>query len=161
MVVHVGVVGHRPNRLGANINEFLIDHCQQLLRVIQQALAPAHDPLVHLQGAPLLRVISALAEGADRIVAQAGLNLGADLQCLLPFHVEEYSKDFESPSSRDEFLTLLGKSSAVLELDGQRADAPAAYELAGRALLAQSDMLIAIWDGGPRSWPRRHRSNHQ
>jgi len=94
-------------------------------------------------------VISSLAEGADRLVAEAGLAAGFALEAVLPFHRAEYSRDFESPESRTAFEGLLRRSSAVFELDGQRADSPRAYEAAGFIMLANTDLLIVIWDGKP------------
>jgi hypothetical protein len=96
-----------------------------------------------------VRILSPLAEGADRIVAHAGLALGADLQCPLPFHEEEYCRDFSTESSRQEFHALLAKASAVFQIDGVRDAADVAYERIGRLVLEQSDFLIAIWDGEP------------
>ena len=94
-----------------------------------------------------MRIVSPLAEGSDRIVAEAGLALGAELQCPLPFASAEYERDFEAASSRAEFHSLLARASAVLELEGLRSEADAAYERVGRAVIYQSDILIAIWDG--------------
>ena len=75
--------------------------------------------------------------------------MGADLQCPLPFHANEYSRDFVTDDSRDEFYALLAKASAVFQVDGSRDAADAAYERIGRFVLEQSDFLIAIWDGEP------------
>ena len=54
--------------------------------------------------------------------------------------------------SRREFDLLLGRASAVVELDGAR-EPPGRegewYEAAGRLMLGHSDVLIAIWDGQP------------
>jgi hypothetical protein len=99
-----------------------------------------------------LRIISSLAEGADRLVAEEGLNpdLGFKLQCPLPAHRDEYRRDFTEPSSKEEFDQLLGQANAVFELNGQRAGTwleSGSYEAVGRVTLAQSDMLIAVWDG--------------
>jgi hypothetical protein len=111
-------------------------------------------------GRPLLRVISAVAEGADRLVALQGLDLGFELQCPLPFDRLEYAKDFRSDGSVLEFNNLLlhPHTTAVLELDGVRnqerdpRDLEAqSYEQAGRVVLSQSDVLIAIWNGEERN----------
>ena len=68
----------------------------------------------------MLRVISPLAEGADRLVAKEAIALGFELQCPLPFTREEYQRDFESAQSRQEFCALIALATAVLELDGSR-----------------------------------------
>ena len=51
-------------------------------------------------------VVSALAEGADRIVAHVGLDLGARLEVVLPLEAHDYERDFTSEASRDEFHEL-------------------------------------------------------
>ena len=70
--------------------------------------------------APRLQIISPLAEGADRIVAHAALDLGADVIVLLPFGREEYTHDFLTRESRAEFQALIDNATEVVELDGQR-----------------------------------------
>jgi hypothetical protein len=147
LVVQIGVIGHRPNRMAAGMTGFLTDQCHRVLSAILDIAAAAHDPLLHAPGPPLIRIVSPLAEGSDRIVAGAGLALGAELQCPLPFPVAEYERDFETDSCRAEFHSLLARASALLELEGLRSEADAAYERVGRAVIYQSDILIAIWDG--------------
>jgi hypothetical protein len=103
---------------------------------------------VYRKSAPvILHAISPLAEGADRIFAQAALDLGYNLECPLPFHRQEYRNDFRAEVSKRQFDELLAKAVAVFELDGSRDDAPAAYALVGELVLDQCDMLFAIWDG--------------
>src|ERR1700743_2386768 len=57
-------------------------------------------------------LISALAEGADRVVARVALSMGLKLIAPLPLPVEEYRKDFEpglnanASSEFTEFLSL-------------------------------------------------------
>jgi hypothetical protein len=149
LVVQIGVTGHRPNRLSPDVAAALPAQCDQILKAIAALASRAHDPLLHSSEPPLLRILSPLAEGADRIVASAGLALGADLQCPLPFHEEEYCRDFSTESSRDEFHALLAKATAVFQIDGARDAADIAYERVGRFVLEQSDFLIAIWNGEP------------
>jgi hypothetical protein len=97
--------------------------------------------------APSLQIVTALAEGSDRIIAEVGLALGASLECLLPFAASEYAHDFANAKSRATFQALLARASSVLELAGSRNDEGAAYEAVGRAVLARSDVLIAVWNG--------------
>ena len=149
LVVQIGVTGHRPNRLSPQIAADLPRQCEQVLQAIAALAARAHDPLIHSSETPLLRILSPIAEGSDRIVAYTGLAMGADLQCPLPFHADEYSRDFVTDDSRDEFYALLAKASAVFQVDGSRDAADAAYERIGRIVLEQSDFVIAIWDGEP------------
>ena len=148
-VVQIGVTGHRPNRIAPQVATGLPGQCEQVLKAIAHLASSAHDRHLYSPDPPLLRILSPLAEGADRIVAHAGLALGADLQCLLPFHAEEYCQDFEDASSRDEFHALLAKASVVFQIEGSRARGDESYERVGRMVLEQSDLVIAIWDGEP------------
>jgi hypothetical protein len=103
---------------------------------------------IYAEGAPLLRLLSPLAEGADRLAAEAGLALGYRLEALLPFPAEEYERDF--PDSVPAFRALLAQAgSCALALDGARGDEETrSYEAAGRMVARNCDLLIAIWDGG-------------
>jgi hypothetical protein len=92
-------------------------------------------------------IVSSLAEGADRIVAEAGLAAGFDLQVVLPVSRDEYARDFTTESSLTAYRQFLDRASAVFELDGAAEDRPRAYEAAGFVMLANVDIVIAIWDG--------------
>jgi hypothetical protein len=134
--VRVGVTGHRvPPKLP------------------ESAMAPtrlAVDRLLMAIGAidgGERVVVSSLAEGADRIVAAAGLAAGWRLEAVLPFDRVEYARDFSTPASIAEFDGLLQRAALVLELPGEASDRPPAYRAAGRRMLEDADLLIAIWDG--------------
>ncbi|MBL8522023.1 MAG: hypothetical protein JNK75_15300, partial [Betaproteobacteria bacterium] len=94
-----------------------------------------------------MRLVSPLADGADIMAAEAALQLGYRIDACLPFLRAEYAKDFTDESSRAAFDTLLARCDSVFELDGDRNEAEAAYETAGKVLLDQADILIAVWDG--------------
>jgi hypothetical protein len=152
LAIRIGVTGHRPNRLTQADAALLRTKIGEVLEIVCHT---AHDILAasgsaFAPGPPILRVISSLAEGADRIVAQEALDRGFELQCPLPFDRDEYEKDFETPESRAAYRAMLAKASAVLELDGSRETTErenASYEAVGRMVLQHTDVLIAIWDG--------------
>lgn len=98
---------------------------------------------------PILRMISPLAEVSDRLLARNALDSGFELQCPLPFHREEYEKDFSTRESIQDFNDLLEQASAVLELDENREAGREGecYLSAGRVVLHQSDILLAVWNG--------------
>ena len=102
-----------------------------------------------MAGQAHLRVISPLAEGADRLMAEAGLAAGASLHCPLPFHRDEYVKDFVEPASKAAFTALLAQAERVLELDGEAHRREDAYAEIGRLAASRCDVLVAIWDGLP------------
>jgi hypothetical protein len=107
-----------------------------------------------------LAVVSQLADGADRLVveairAEAGeRGEEARLEVVLPVSKEDYPNFQEfSEDSRIEFETLFGQATSYTEPASDevptREDRPAAYESASRKLVARSDVVIALWDGGP------------
>jgi len=92
-------------------------------------------------------VLSSLAEGADRLLAERLLLLpGARLRVPLPLPQEEYSKDFVTSHSREEFIRLLGRAERVIQMP-PAADREEAYLSAGNYVLENSDVLLALWDG--------------
>ncbi len=105
--------------------------------------------------APVLAIISGLAEGADRIVANQGIEAGYQLWAILPFEANRYREDFDGawrapswsrPGSDADFDRLRRAAAATMVMDGEpgRFDA---YDGLGRAVLSHSDLLIVIWDG--------------
>lgn len=143
----VGIVGHRadrivdPDRARARLDE--------VLQSIEEALDRIAASPLYQAGRHPLRMVSALAEGADRLAAWAALDRGLALEVVLPFEVAEYECDFLDESARQEFRDLLGRASGTIVLDGNDDERPRAYEAAGMTLLDNCDLLIAIWDGGP------------
>jgi hypothetical protein len=92
-------------------------------------------------------VLSQLAEGADRLLAEAVLRRrGAALSVLLPMPREAYVEDFESPASRIHFEALMDRASRVRELKGF-ASRVRSYSEAGEAMVRRCDVLLALWDG--------------
>lgn len=103
-----------------------------------------------------LGVVSPLAEGADRWVAQEALAQGRRLRCVLPFAVADYREDFAEVASKGEFDALLSSAEDVRELSADpstSAGRTAGYVTVGRAVVEASDVLIAIWDGQPANGP--------
>ena len=135
----IGVTGHRS----------LADP-QALERRVEDALQRLHLRFASAGlPRPGLTVASALAEGADRLVAQVVLRgPGAELLVVLPLRRDDYRADFTDAASGQEFDDLLARADTMLLVppSPSRDDA---YAAAGRAVLAQCDVLIALWDGLP------------
>jgi hypothetical protein len=93
-------------------------------------------------------VVSALAEGADRIVAREAMRRGSRLEVVLPFDRAEYLRDFDSRDSQQEYESLLEAASSVAELPPTD-DRDEAYERVGRAVVDRANILVALWDGQP------------
>jgi len=151
MVIRVGVTGHRQKsleevgfsepQLRSKIRQLLI----QIQDTTKKILLESEE--VYISQEPVLRVISPLAEGSDRLVADEARKLGHDIQCPIPLALDEYENDFETLESKSQFKELLDLASATLILDGSPEDRDSAYEAVGRVVLRQSDVLIAIWNG--------------
>ena len=150
--LRVGVTGHRCHRL-LQMDEPLLR--QRVYDVLEWLIAhegsAANLSLFGLDGVcGSVAVISALAEGADQLVAEEALRLGCALRCSLPFERDEYAADFAVPAAQEEYRALLAKAEGVVELAGSRetrASEEAAYANVGYHVVAHSDLLLAIWDG--------------
>lgn len=134
----IGVTGHRF--LG-DLERITVG-VEAALRRIEQAFPDG-----------VLTVISPLAEGADRLVAQRILaHPGTQLIVPLPLPQSDYMTDFKSTTSREEFLDLLARAEEVIALPPV-ACREQAYAVGGRYVLEHCDVLIAIWDGKPTHGP--------
>lgn len=107
-----------------------------------------------------LSVMSALAEGADRLVAEVALDLGIDLTVSLPLAKQLYLQDFETPESRASFESLCDRANDIFELPLARgctanqisvpgAERDRQYAQLGVFLCAHCHVLLALWDGKP------------
>ena len=145
----VGITGHRLARLHSADIEALRETVTGLLVRVRAALdgVAAQHPLHFAMTTPQPRLVSALADGADTIAAEAALLKGWRLDVCLPFDCEEYARDFAVGEDRERYEALLASASATFVLDGARDDANAAYEAVGRVMLDQVDVLLAVWDG--------------
>jgi hypothetical protein len=66
----------------------------------------------------------------------------------LPLPRDDYMKDFGSDESKRQFLALLERAEAVVQLPPQPSRT-ASYRAAGIYVLDHCDVLIAVWDGNP------------
>jgi hypothetical protein len=131
-------VGFRDERLADAVK----DECIRLRKRYK------HSPFV---------VLSALAEGADRLVARVAMKeLSAELVAVLPMPQKEYERDFQSEDSKAEFRSLLSRASFVKEALVHEGDASWAiegeprnrqYARAGAIVADHAQVLFAIWDG--------------
>ncbi|MDZ7632105.1 MAG: hypothetical protein U5K74_12375 [Gemmatimonadaceae bacterium] len=145
----VGVTGHRAERLAHADRGALHRSTEALLRHTRdEVLSACHD------GPCTLQLLSSLAEGSDRLVAEVALRLGYELVCPLPLPPADFEQDFATAESRAQFQSLLARSAHVFVVSDQSAahgggdtSRVAAYERAGRFITDESRLLIAIWDG--------------
>lgn len=154
LVFRVGVEGHRPDRLGKADLDKLASVIHTGLNAVKEEVLSMRQATsaLYANTEPVVRAISALAEGTDRIFADQALNMGFELCCVMPFPQAEFELDFApgkalEKDSLSRFRQLLKSSSMRFELDGCRSDGGGAYGAGGRVLLNQSDLLVVVWDG--------------
>src|ERR1017187_8406647 len=122
LTIRVGAVGHRHSGLAdadlALVNKAVV----QVLRSIHEVGQEVYSKSFYSSESPVLRIVSALADGSDRIVSCRALELGFELQCPIPFLRDEYEMDFEAEDSKRQYRELLAKATSLFELDGQRSE---------------------------------------
>jgi hypothetical protein len=107
-----------------------------------------------------LQVVSSLAEGSDRLVAEVALELGLRLIVPLPMSLDLYVTDFTTEESRQQFDRLCRSADAVYELpivQGSTVDAihspgedrDRQYARVGVFISTHCHVLLALWDGKP------------
>lgn len=127
----IGVTGHRCLTEHGRLDDALTDVVERLARERPERWT----------------VLSALAEGADRLVARHLLaRRGTRLVAVLPLPIEDCETDFGTPESRAQFRELLARAADVVTLPPQT-DRQHAYEVGGLEILDRSDVLVAVWDG--------------
>jgi hypothetical protein len=154
----LGVTGHRQlsdtERLRARVDEVLDRHIPLLFPAKRrnEILGSARTPIV-------FTVLTPLAEGADRLVAEQVLKRSLSrIEVVLPLTVDDYLMDFATVESRVEFERLLSRARHPISLreaplaadypPGEVASARTlAYEDVGRYVVTHCDVLLALWDG--------------
>jgi len=135
----IGVTGHRK-----------ISQDTSLAEAVRSAIAGILEKVGGDGGTtPELVVLSALAEGADRLVAREALKFpGARLEVVLPMSRDDYERDFQKGRSKAEFEALLDRAVHIEQLlpEGTRDET---YERAGQYVVDHCDLLVALWDGRP------------
>ena len=154
--LRIGVTGHRTLSNATAIDAAVLGALARIAGVFRNRDNGKNRDKVDV---PLAwTVVSPLARGADRIVANAVLGLaGARLEVITPLPLDEYRKDFDTPEDLAEFESLLSRADSVHELNaGSGASAQPsgearnlAYLQAGERVVDGCEILIAVWDGLP------------
>ena len=166
MALQVGITGHRSNKLERDNLPAIERALRTIYEMIDKAafkIALETQDRIYAKAAPLIRVVSGLAEGADRIAVTAA---PADwrLEAVLPMPRAEYARDFlgsaPASNSNTEFERLLAGAASVTELPllpglDVREDAGRAehYHALAEFLVRQIDLLLAVWDGQQAGGP--------
>lgn len=153
MTWRIGVSGH-IELPPARIDE-LRGVVEQIFRDTGAALNALHKrddtAVLFAPATPATTLLSPLAVGADRLVADVAVKYGADLVAPLPFAQQDYRRDF--PNDLADFDRLLRDARAkggAIELDGRydtEDTKKQAYTAVGEFVVRNCDMLIALWNG--------------
>jgi hypothetical protein len=104
--------------------------------LLRDAMDASHDVVA----------VSALAEGADSLFAEAALSLQVPLEVVRPF--ARYDGDFTTPQSRRRYRDLKAAARSETEL-AFVSRSVRAYEAAMRWVVENCDILVAVCDGRP------------
>ncbi len=139
----IGVTGHRD--IHPDALDTVRAHIQQSLNEIQELLPNS-----------AIRLVSGMADGADRIVVEEALSRNIKVDAVLPMPLEMYVDDFSETSAKElkKLLEHQNVTSEVIPLPddeeastfiGNRRDQ--LYLGLARVLSRRCSLLIAIWDG--------------
>lgn len=140
----IGVTGHR---------DLVAEESSRTCDLVREVLADLAGAAFGLR--PL--VISGLAEGADSLVSNVALDMGFDVEAVLPMPLEFFRDDFQG-ETREILRDLLDNPAIrvrALELDtGANRTAGLTdsartrqYALLKDHIQNRSDVLVALWDG--------------
>lgn len=125
-----GIVGHRVLDPGAR--EFVASACSALIAEAQRVGEVA--------------AVSALAEGADTLFAEAALSAGATLEIVRPY--DGFEREFGTGRRRRHYRELVAAAQRETQLPFS-VRSTRAYEAAMRRVTNVCDVLVAAWDGTP------------
>lgn len=129
---HLGIVGHRY--LGDRRTvEFVFQEC---MAILSRSLTDHSDVVA----------LSAIAEGADTLFAEAALELGIPLDIVRPF--SKYASDFKTAGAKRRYERLRAFARREAKL-GHEERSGLAYQEAMQWIVTHSDLLIVAWNGQP------------
>jgi hypothetical protein len=135
--VIIGVTGHRSIAPGA---------VQPVKRAVKDVLESWRR-----QFGPALHVLTALADGADQLVADVAQECQVPIIAVAPFHMANYRSTLQY---RDEFAAHWNNAALRLVLPDVGSDSRTdyrdrQYEQLGVLLIRRSHLLLGLWDGAP------------
>jgi hypothetical protein len=126
--VRIGVTGH------SNITPDTVTSVRAALHAV---LAEAPRPLVG---------VTCLARGADQVFARAVLDVGGEVEVVLP--AADYRERKVKPDNAADFDDLIGKAGKVTTMPYPESNRDA-YMAASHHVLDTVEAMVAVWDGQP------------
>ena len=153
LALNVGITGHRAKAIGEELTGPVREQLRGIFAQLKQAAFDLREreSAIFADDDPIVRLHTPLASGSDQLAAEAAQANDFILRALLPFRIEEYERDFQG-ADLALFKTFLSDANTVMTLPGDRT-AHDAYVLVGKAVIAASDVIVAIWDGEPGNGP--------
>jgi hypothetical protein len=133
--LNIGVTGHR-DLVAAEIPVL-----RAAVRALLQRLAESYPGLE-------IRIISALAEGSDLLVAETALDLGLAVIAPLPAPLDTYAGSFSSEAERERLRATASRVDCRV-LDHGMQDEALGYASVGVFISSHCQILLALWDGMP------------
>jgi hypothetical protein len=128
--VRIGITGHQTLRsafgwdwVDASLRSVLAEYC------------------------PLCVGVTSLAVGADQRFASIVLDLGGAIEVIVPF--PEYEHRFGNERDRLAYRAFLEAAQFVLTLPRLEGRDESSYLAAGKRVVDESELLLAVWDGKP------------
>ena len=132
----------RPLVIGVTGHRVLADAAR-----VRSGVRVALRRIAHTFPARPWAIVSPLAEGADRMVAEHALRRRhTKLVVPLPLPSDEYLRDFEDADSRAHFQALLRKADQIVRFPKSRSRARA-YQAVGDYVVDHYDVIVAVLDG--------------
>jgi hypothetical protein len=147
-VLAIGVVGHFGTGIedeNAKAVTAALDALLGEIDALFRKVVAAERPFF-ADAEPVLRLVGTAAEGS---ALQAARRVGAEIACIVPFAPDEHERDFSTPAARDVACTSVTAAPSVFVLPGKRDEGARAHERANNVVLANIDLLLAVWNGAP------------
>lgn len=126
---HIGITGH------SNLTPDTVPIIAKALHNVLTAKADGH-----------LVGVTCLARGADQVFARVVLDLGGDIEVILP--AADYRERKVAPDNAAEFDDLLAHAATVRTLPFESSNRDA-YLAASDTVLTTVEEILAVWDGQP------------
>jgi hypothetical protein len=148
MHLTIGVTGHR---------DLLAEEVPALKEKVREFFLQLKNGFPALD----LQLITPLAEGSDRLVADIAQDMGIEIIVPLPMSQEDYEQDFSSPADVEAFRESI-KNARIIHLQtlpeskGQMVtpeDRDRQYAQLGIFISNHSQVLLTLWDGKPSTAP--------
>jgi hypothetical protein len=141
---------------------------------LRQQLQRVYDYYQAAYSGASFRLLTPLAEGADRVAAEVALESGIELDVPIPMALQEYERDFTTSESLEHFRRLLGSAHSQWQVSDSSPEASSLsdgavrakkYAAVGDYIAQKSHVLILLWDGrdnqkvGGTSWVKGRREH--